>query len=189
MVADEPRPRQYKAKFVKPSYDRDGYPIAHLTSYHDDGTKAQKTRRLHVLVTDAFYGPLPEGQERRHKNGDPGDWRLANLEFGTSADNSQDTIRHGNNPNLNKDRCPRGHLYAGANLKTLAGRTNRLCRACKYGDNMARKHGRKGDQGYIQERADDWYRRRIADDVKWLSGAVTPRRTDQGTAYGVPGRW
>lgn len=50
----------------------------------------------HQLVAKAFIGPVPMGQEVRHKNGDRTDCRLENLEYGTRAQNIADCKRHGN---------------------------------------------------------------------------------------------
>ena len=50
---------------------------------------------VHKLVLLAFVGPTPKGHECLHGNGDPSDNRLANLRWGTRADNIRDAVRHG----------------------------------------------------------------------------------------------
>ena len=55
----------------------------------------QRTRLVHHLVLDAFVGTKMPGQECRHLNGDRADNRLVNLAWGTSAENHNDTVRHG----------------------------------------------------------------------------------------------
>ena len=47
---------------------------------------------VHQLIMRTFIGPPPEGQEVRHKNGDPTDNRLVNLEYGTRTDNILDVL-------------------------------------------------------------------------------------------------
>lgn len=49
----------------------------------------------HRLVMLAFHGPIPPGLIIRHLNGVPTDNRLENLAFGTAAENTNDTRRHG----------------------------------------------------------------------------------------------
>lgn len=59
--------------------------------------------RVHQCVALAFLGPVPEGQEVRHKNGVRSDCRLDNLEYGTRTRNIEDAKRHGTFP-LGVDR-------------------------------------------------------------------------------------
>lgn len=54
-----------------------------------------RAKRLHVLVLETFTGPCPPGQLCRHLNGDPSDNRLANLSWGTYAENTRDMQGHG----------------------------------------------------------------------------------------------
>lgn len=49
----------------------------------------------HRLVLLAFVGPPPLGHEARHVNGDRSDNRVANLCWGTHAENMADTLTHG----------------------------------------------------------------------------------------------
>jgi len=53
-------------------------------------------RAIHRLVLETFVGPCPAGLETRHLNGNPADNRLDNLAWGTTKENCQDTVRHGN---------------------------------------------------------------------------------------------
>lgn len=50
---------------------------------------------VHQLIMLTFVGPPPAGQEVRHKNGDPTDNRLSNLEYGTRTDNILDVFYQG----------------------------------------------------------------------------------------------
>ena len=90
---------------------------------------------VHRLVAATFNGPIPPGMEVRHRNGIPTDNRPENLTHGTRADNMQDRIAHGNNPQANRTHCPRNHPLIGPNLKRRSSPTRewRNCRACENG--------------------------------------------------------
>ena len=47
----------------------------------------QCTTRVHRLVATAFLGPLPEGHETNHKDGDKANNRAGNLEYLTNSEN------------------------------------------------------------------------------------------------------
>lgn len=53
---------------------------------------AARRARVHELVLLAFVGPRPEGL---HGDGDRANNALANLRWGTRAENCADTVRHG----------------------------------------------------------------------------------------------
>lgn len=53
---------------------------------------------VHVLVLSAFVGPRPPGMSCRHLDGDATNNRVANLRWGTVAENTADKIRHGTHP-------------------------------------------------------------------------------------------
>src|SRR5689334_22814272 len=59
-----------------------------------------KSHRVHRLVLEAFVGPMPEGLEVRHLDGDSFNNRLDNLAYGTHAENMEDQKRHGTAVNL-----------------------------------------------------------------------------------------
>lgn len=88
-----------------------------------------RTTLVHRLVAEAFLGPCPVGLEVRHRNGIAWDNRVANLTYGTHAENMQDRLRHGRNPNSNKTHCPRRHPYDESN--TLVSGSKRICRTCR----------------------------------------------------------
>jgi hypothetical protein len=55
-----------------------------------------KHARLARLVCQAFVAPIPfDGAETRHRDGVPNHDHWKNLEWGTSADNKADMVRHG----------------------------------------------------------------------------------------------
>ena len=81
-----------------------GYRMASL--HFADGGIVRKA--YHALVCEAFIGPRPDGHEVRHLNGDPLDNRLANLAYGTRAENMADQYRHGTR--IAGDAHPRAKL-------------------------------------------------------------------------------
>ena len=56
--------------------------------------RAAGSRTVHSLVMLAFVGAQPPNKEVRHKNGDPADNRLCNLEYGTRSQNGRDKKYH-----------------------------------------------------------------------------------------------
>lgn len=90
----------------------------------------QTTHHVHRLVLLAFAGPAPEGMEVRHLNGDRTDNTLANLTWGTHLENMRDQREHGTHKNSVKTHCPKGHPYAGDNLKVEKSGTRR-CTVCR----------------------------------------------------------
>lgn len=82
--------RFLRGKDLSPRQDGKGY---HQVCLCQEGTRY--TKKVHILVLEAFVGPKPEGKETRHLNGDRHDNRLSNLKWGTRAENAADRTRHG----------------------------------------------------------------------------------------------
>lgn len=70
-----------------------GQPSGHLVvrPYRDG---AGRTRHVHTLVLTAFVGPRPDGLEARHKDGNPTNNKLTNLEYATRSQNTLDRKWH-----------------------------------------------------------------------------------------------
>jgi len=92
---------------------------------------------VHRLVLIAFVGPEPFGMEALHGDGDPTNNVLANLRWGTHAENQRDQVAHGTHANASKDECRKGHPYNEANTYTYPGRIKRACRICRRGYSRA----------------------------------------------------
>lgn len=102
--------RGQAGRWMRPTPSGKGYLAANLRQ------AGRPVRRyVHHLVAEAFLGPRPPGLEVRHLNGDMLDNRLANLTYGTSAENKVDTVRHGRHHNAVKTHCPAGHEYTPGN--------------------------------------------------------------------------
>jgi len=63
--------------------------------------KRQK-KRVHGLVTEAFYGKRPEGQEVRHLDDIPLNNHIRNLAYGTHKENGADLKRNGKSSKANR---------------------------------------------------------------------------------------
>ncbi len=102
--------RGHKSMYLKrghlltPTPDTHGYLGACLT----DRARKQIKPLVHHLVLNAFVGPCPPGQERRHGPGGRQDNRLVNLCYGTASQNAFDKYRDGTM--LYGSRSPRAKL-------------------------------------------------------------------------------
>jgi HNH endonuclease/NUMOD4 motif len=98
---------------------------------HKDGVQVK--RAVHIIVARAFLGPPPEGQEVRHKDGNPPNCAVTNLHYGTHRDNMLDKQEHGTDHNANKTYCPRGHEYTPENteIKEYPNGPRRFCLKCR----------------------------------------------------------
>lgn len=97
--------------------------------------------KVHRIVMLAFVGPLPEGMETCHNNGDPTDNRLANLRYDTRSSNAMDSVRQRTHFQVMKNECPRGHdLSASWNSFPSEVRHGRCCRSCSNASTFVHDH-------------------------------------------------
>ena len=91
--------------------------------------------RVHRIMFERYFGPIPDGSVVRHKCDNPPCCNPDHLELGTMAENMADMIERGRHRNSKKTRCKRGHsLLDPANVKLESranGKQARRCRACK----------------------------------------------------------
>jgi hypothetical protein len=80
-------------RVLRPSKHRRGY---HFLSLRDD-TKRKKAVYVHKLITLTFLGPNTKGTVN-HKNFDPSDNRIDNLEYMTARENLMHAHQHGRIP-------------------------------------------------------------------------------------------
>lgn len=76
---------------MNPRCDDDGYRRVDLNA----GGGKTRTRKVSVLVCEAFHGAAPAGLVCRHRNGKNTDDRADNLIWGTTQENTDDRKEHG----------------------------------------------------------------------------------------------
>lgn len=97
--------RWYGGKMLSCVPGHGGYPIVSLCRPGVD-----RTTRVHVLVAEAFHGPMPDGAQCvRHLDGNPSYNTPWNCVWGTDSENMQDAVRHGTHFWASKDTCKYGH--------------------------------------------------------------------------------
>jgi len=79
-----------KARRVVPVVGSNGY---HRVSLCNGGRVQQV--QIHALMLETYVGPRPDGYECRHLDGTRGNNHIANLAWGTHAENMQDKVFHG----------------------------------------------------------------------------------------------
>ena len=108
--------------------------LGHLTvSLHKN--HRQKTLLVHRLVTAAFLGPVPTGQEVRHGPAGVKCNALSNLCYGTAVQNAADKLRDGTDNRGTKHYRVK-HLDESAVLAIFNAPKYRGCNsdlACEYG--------------------------------------------------------
>lgn len=154
-VSNHGRVRNRWGRILRGSVTEKGY---HRVTVRVGGVGEYRSKRVHRLVLEAFAGPCPPGMETRHLNGNPGDNRLANLEWATPAENNRDILRHGRNVNANRTDCPRGHPLIEGNLVASQRRLGqRSCLACNRAHAYGRRQGMSVDSAEFQALADSYF--------------------------------
>jgi hypothetical protein len=92
---------------------------------------------VHTLVALAFLGHRPPGAEVRHLNGNAHDNRVENLCYGTSSENSRDTVQNGNHFQASKTHCTKGHAYDEANTYLYVNAQQHRLRGCRACNRLA----------------------------------------------------
>lgn len=119
---------------LKPATDEWGYLMVVLTNHE----KTRRTRRVHLLVLEAFHRPRPPGLVGRHLNGVSTDNRAVNLRWGTASENVLGQVKHGTHHMASRTHCPQGHEYTSENTYLYRGLRN--CRRC-HSDREAERRG------------------------------------------------
>jgi hypothetical protein len=117
--------RTTRGGILRGSTHQFGYRVVHLSHF---GVKQREG--VHVLVARTFLGPRPEGQEVRHRDGNPSNNQVSNLRYGTRSENASDAVEHGTHRNTRKRVGDCGHSLTDPSnlLKRPAGK--RDCREC-----------------------------------------------------------
>jgi hypothetical protein len=141
-VSDEGQVRSHRRsapRIIVGGLNEKGYRLVSLFA----GSKStRRTQAVHALVLSAFVGPRPEGQQVRHLDGNPANNSLANLAYGTAAENKQDAIRHGTQ-GQRWTHCIRGHEFTDENTY-ISRKGRQQCRTCMRQRNRAWRASRQG---------------------------------------------
>lgn len=102
-------------------------------SFWKDG-KSYK-RYVHRLVVEAFLGPIPDGMQVCHNDGDPANNQLENLRVDTAKGNAADTVKHGTRVNGERNGHAKLTKADVDRIRSLAGSRRGIQRelACYYG--------------------------------------------------------
>lgn len=84
MRRDKPGKSTYVGRVLIAYPDSYGYPSVGLTR-----DAKRRSANIHLLVTRSFLGPIPEGQEVNHKDGNKWNNRTFNLEYRTHQGNME----------------------------------------------------------------------------------------------------
>jgi hypothetical protein len=93
--------RFIRARILPIRKDRDGYWKVTL-----NWNSQTKTPFVHRLVARAFIGVCPEGQQVRHKDGNPANSYVSNLCYGAPLQNVDDKYEHGTQKYLTGSSLP-----------------------------------------------------------------------------------
>lgn len=142
--------RRCRGRVLKP------WPVArgHLAV----GLGASARSLVHRLVLEAFVGPRPAGMQGLHNDDDKLNNHVANLRWGTQADNARDAVRNKTNSRTSQTHCKRSHLLADPNLaEWMKRRGYRNCLACARSHAVVYKARTKGVLLDQQPIADAYY--------------------------------
>ena len=105
------------------------------------GGKVQ-TRRIHVLVAEAFLGPRPEGAHVCHNDGDVTNNYIENLRYDTASNNFKQRRERGTDRNVNKTHGDCWHtLMDERNLVVSSLKKGyRVCKSCARARAHMQKH-------------------------------------------------
>lgn len=95
-----------------------------------------KTYMVHRLVAEAFLPPKAEGEVVRHKDGKKANNVLANLEYGTPQQNSDDQKKHGTTRKGGKHPMAKLTEQDVINIRLLPGSNVETARAYGVSDQL-----------------------------------------------------
>jgi hypothetical protein len=90
ITGSDGRVRHWPGRVLRSYTNSAGYPSLRLCR-----NGSSRLMRVHLLVLTAFVGPCPPGMQARHGPEGAGVARLANLVWGTPAENMADKLRDG----------------------------------------------------------------------------------------------
>ena len=127
-------------KLLKHSTTRTGYHQVRL--FDGRGSAASKAHYVHRLVAVAFLGPIPDGRQVNHKDGDKSNNALDNLEYVTAKQNIHHAERLGLRPKAHSEAHWNTRLTAEQvrTIRALAGQMMQRDIARRFGISEAHTH-------------------------------------------------
>lgn len=120
--------RRTRPKLMRQRLGSEGY--KRVTLQNKEGEK--QVVDVHLLVARAFLGSAG-GRVVRHKDGDPTNPALTNLEYGSQGENSADKLRHGTDARGAKNASALLNEREVRQILRLKGRKTQLEIADKFG--------------------------------------------------------
>lgn len=110
--------------------------------------------RVHRVMFERYFGPIPDGMIVRHKCDNPPCSNPDHLELGTMADNTRDMMERGRHHTSGLTECRAGHdLTDEANFRLAArgaGKTERVCLTCQRERHLRHQEKKKLDRAKIR---------------------------------------
>lgn len=103
----------------------------------DKSVRPKKTRRLHRMVWEAAFGPIPAGHDIHHANHDVGDNRIENLECLPHGKHAAHHTALNPIPRQDWDRTPAVSVACcrcGDTILRKRPQPDSKCRKCKHAD-------------------------------------------------------
>ena len=110
LISNLGRSRGVRGNILKPTLMHIGYYSISISQ----GSAGVIREYIHILVTEAFIGPVPKDSVVNHKNGDKLDNRLVNLEIVSRVENAKHWAQKGTSSSAGRKRsgyCGRGHKF------------------------------------------------------------------------------
>lgn len=141
------RPYTVPGGEIKPTWNGEHWQIEMR-----DADSNRVIRYLHTMMLEAFVSSRPEGMKGLHRDDDVHHNLIENLYWGTSSENTLDSVRNGTHHHAQKVDCKRGHRLEHPNLGHWS--KGRACLACNRTHGVFRERKIRPTPEQFQELSD-----------------------------------